>query len=49
VEELNQRHKTLEEFFLLIGAAPEEAFQEAEKPEHQPEVSAPNSQAQRGT
>jgi Mn-dependent DtxR family transcriptional regulator len=26
VEELNQRHKTLEEFFLLIGVAPEEAF-----------------------
>lgn len=40
VEELNQRHKTLEEFFLLIGVAPEEAFREAEKLEHviSPEV-----------
>jgi Mn-dependent DtxR family transcriptional regulator len=40
VEELNQIHKTLEEFFLLIGVAPEEAFREAEKLEHviSPEV-----------
>ncbi len=40
VEELNQRHKTLEEFFLLIGLTPEEAFREAEKLEHviSPEV-----------
>jgi len=40
VEELNQRHKTLEELFGLIGVAPEEAFREAEKLEHvvSPEV-----------
>ncbi len=40
VEELNQIHKTLEEFFLLIGLAPEEAFREAEKLKHviSPEV-----------
>jgi DtxR family Mn-dependent transcriptional regulator len=39
-EELNQRHKTLEEFFLLIGLTPEETFREAEKLEHviSPEV-----------
>jgi len=34
VEELNQIHKTLEEFFLLIGLTPEEAFREAGKPKH---------------
>ncbi len=40
MQELNQMHKTLEEFFLLIGLAPEEAFREAEKLEHiaSPEV-----------
>jgi DtxR family Mn-dependent transcriptional regulator len=40
VQELNQMHKTLEEFFLLIGLAPREAFREAEKLEHvvSPEV-----------
>jgi DtxR family Mn-dependent transcriptional regulator len=34
VQELNQIHKTLEEFSLLIGLTPEEAFREAEKLEH---------------
>ncbi len=34
VEELNQMHKTLEEFFLLIGLAPGEVFREAERLEH---------------
>jgi DtxR family Mn-dependent transcriptional regulator len=40
VEELNQMHKTLEEFFLLIGLTPEETFRETEKLEHvvSPEV-----------